>query len=65
MVVVVLSITGLQVPVTPLFDVVGKACKASPSQIGATCVNSGVIIGFTTICMVSAVAHCPASGVKV
>ncbi|TYA60446.1 hypothetical protein FVF61_00060 [Formosa maritima] len=64
-VVAVLSIAGLQIPVTPLLEVVGNAVKGSPLQIGATCVNIGVILGFTTICIVSTVPHCPTSGVKV
>jgi hypothetical protein len=32
-----------------LFEVVGKAFKAAPEQIAATCVNVGVTIGLTTI----------------
>ena len=32
--VAVLSIAGDQVPVTPLFDIVGNAAKNSPLQIG-------------------------------
>ena len=34
--VVVLSIAGDQVPVIPLFDVVGNVAKTSPLQIGST-----------------------------
>ena len=49
----------------PLLDVVGKAVKVVPEQIGATAVNVGVMFGFTTIVSVVVVAHCPAVGVKV
>jgi hypothetical protein len=38
----VLFIAGDQVPVIPLFEVVGSALKGDPVQIGATCVNVGV-----------------------
>jgi hypothetical protein len=64
-VVSVLFKAGDQVPVMPLFDVVGKAVKVAPAQIGATGVNTGVTIGLTVIAIVVVVAHCPASGVKV
>ena len=43
---------GDQVPVTPLFDVVGNADKVAPEQIEATCVNVGVVFGFTVIVIV-------------
>ena len=49
-----------------MFDVVGKAAKVSPIQIGATVVNVGVAgVEFTFIVIVVVVAHCPAVGVKV
>ncbi len=41
-VVAVLSIAGDQVPVTPLFEVVGNTAKTSPLQIAATCVKVGI-----------------------
>ena len=41
MVVVVLFNAGVQVPIIPLFDVVGKADKVVPEQIGATAVKVG------------------------
>jgi len=41
----------------PLLDVVGKAVRVAPEQIGATTVNVGVIFGFTTIVSVVVVAH--------
>ena len=60
-----LSSAGAQVPVILLFDVVGKADKLAPEQIGATAVNVGVTFGLTVIIKVVVVAHCPASGVNV
>ena len=44
-VVAVLFTVGDQVPVTALVDVVGKAANVAPAQIGATCVNVGVVLG--------------------
>jgi hypothetical protein len=64
-VVAVLFNAGDQVPVIPLVDVVGKADKVAPEQIGATAVKVGVTFGFTVIVNVVVVAHCPAVGVKV
>ena len=64
-VVAVLFNTGDHVPVIPLVDVVGNAAIVAPEQIGATCENVGVTIGFTVILKVVVVAHCPALGVKV
>jgi hypothetical protein len=63
-VVAVLLIAGDQVPVYPLFDVVGNV-NEPPLQIGATAVNVGVIGLFTVTVMVVVVAHCPAVGVNV
>ena len=48
---------GDHVPVMPLLDVVGKADKVAPEQIGATAVNVGVMFGFTVIVNVVVVAH--------
>ena len=56
---------GAQVPVMPLLEVIGKAVRVAPEQIGATAVNVGVMFGFTTIVKMVVVAHCPAIGVKV
>jgi hypothetical protein len=61
----VLFKAGVQVPVMPLLEVVGKADKAAPEQIAATAVNVGVIFGFTVMVKVVVVAHCPIVGVKV
>ena len=48
---------GAQVPVMPLFDVVGNAVSVAPEQIGATAVNVGVMFGLTVIVSVAVVAH--------
>ena len=63
--VAVLFSAGAQVPVIPLFDVVGNGFSVAPEQIGATAVNVGVMFGLTVIVNVVVVAHCPAVGVKV
>ena len=65
MVVAVLLSAGVQVPVIPLFEVVGKATRASPEQMVATAAKVGVTLGLTVIVSVVAVAHCPGAGVKV
>jgi hypothetical protein len=64
-VVAVLFIAGAQVPVIPLFDVVGKAGKVAPMQMGATALNVGIMGVFTVMTSVVVVAHNPAVGVKV
>ena len=61
----VLFKAGAQVPMIPLFEVVGSDVNAAPEQIGATAVNAGVKFGFTVMVKVVMVAHCPAVGVKV
>ena len=48
---------GDQVPVIPFVEVVGKADKVAPEQIGVTALNVGVILGFTVIDKVVVVAH--------
>ena len=63
--VVVLFNAGAHVPVILFVDVVGKADNAAPEHIGATCVNVGATLGFTTMVMFVVVAHCPALGVNV
>ena len=60
-----MSKAGAQLPVIPLFEVVGKGDKVAPEQTGATAVNVGVTFGLTVIVIVAVVAHCPALGVKV
>jgi hypothetical protein len=64
-VVAVLFKAGAQVPVIPLFEVVGNGDKVAPEQIGATAVNVGVTIGLTVMVIVVVVPHCPADGVNV
>lgn len=61
----VLFKAGFQVPVYPLLEVVGKADKTPPEQIGATAVKVGVLFGVTVMLKVVVVAHCPAVGVNV
>ncbi len=56
-VVAALLITGDQVPVIPLFEVVGNADKVAPEQIELTCVNVGVGFGVTEIVIDEVVAH--------
>ena len=56
---------GDQVPVMPLFDVVGKGANVPPEQIGATWVKVGITLEFTVIVIAAVVAHCPAAGVNV
>ena len=63
-VVVVLLMAGDQVPSIPLSDVVGSV-KATPLQIGPTCVNVGVVLGVMVTVIVAVVAHSPLAGVKV
>jgi hypothetical protein len=60
-----LLIAGDQVPLIPLFDVVGNAAIGSPLQIGATAVKVGVTPELTVMVIVVVVAHCPAVGVNV
>jgi Flp pilus assembly pilin Flp len=49
----------------PLLEVVGSGASVAPEHIGATAVNVGVILEFTTIVNVAVLAHCPVVGVKV
>jgi hypothetical protein len=56
-VVAVLFSVGDQVPVIPLFEVVGNAAKVATEQMGAKAVNVGVTCGLTVIVNVVVVAH--------
>ena len=56
---------GDHVPLIPLVEVIGKADKLPPEQIGVTALNVGVTFGFTVMVKVVVVAHCPGVGVKV
>jgi hypothetical protein len=62
---VVLFNVGDQVPVTAFVDVVGIAAIVAPEQTAATCVNVGVVLGFTVMVIVAVFAHNPAVGVNV
>ena len=64
-VVAVLFSGGSQVPVMPLFEVVGSGDRLSPAQMGAIAVKTGATIGFTIIVIVVVSAHKPGVGVKV
>ncbi len=64
-VVAVLFNAGDHVPVIPFSEVVGKALRGCPEQIGATVLKVGVMFGLTVIVKVVVLAHCPAVGVKV
>ena len=48
---------GDHVPEIPLLDVVGKAAKVAPEQMGATAVKLGVTCGLTVMVKVVVVAH--------
>ena len=63
--VVLLTVAGLQVPVIPLIEVVGKTGAVAPEQIGAIGSNAGVMFGLTVMLKVVASAHWPGSGVNV
>ena len=63
--VAVLIVAGLQVPVIPLFDVVGRTGAVLFWQSGPIAVNVGVTCGSMVMLKVAVVAHCPADGVKV
>ena len=56
-VVAVLFNAGVQFPVIPLVDVVGKADKVPPEHIAATGVNVGVTFALTVMVNVVVVAH--------
>ncbi len=46
-------------------DVVGSGLNVPPEQIAETCVNVGVVNGFTVMVIVAVFAHCPELGVNV
>ena len=60
-----LLIDGVQVPVIPLFEVVGSAAKVPPAQMADTCVKVGVIFELTVMVILAVLPHCPTFGVKV
>ena len=57
---------GLQLPLIPLFDVVGSEGTVLPAQIDKAVPKSkpGVRVGVTVTVKEVAVAHCPDEGVK-
>jgi hypothetical protein len=63
--VAVLIVAGLQVPVIPLLEVVGRAGAVAFWQSGPIAVNVGVTCAVITISIVTGTAHCPAVGVNV
>ena len=54
---ILFTIAGFQVPVTPLFDVSGKVGLVVPEHIGEMAVKLGVRIGLTVTFNVAVVAH--------
>ena len=52
-----LLMAGDQLPAMLFVDVVGSALNVAPEQIAGTCVNVGVVNGFTVILIVVVVAH--------
>ncbi len=52
-----LLMAGDQLPAMLFVDVVGSALNVAPEQIAETCVNVGVVNGFTVILIVVVVAH--------
>jgi hypothetical protein len=63
-VVAVLFTAGDHVPLIAFNEAVGSV-NDPPLQIGATCVNVGVMFGFTVTLIVVVVAQAPVAGVKV
>jgi hypothetical protein len=62
---VLLTVAGLQVPVIPLIDVVGKTGAIAPLHIAGTAANVGVTFGVTVTFNVVVVAQTPLIGVNV
>ena len=61
----VFIVAGLQVPVMPFVEVVGKVPGVAPKQYVPRAVNEGVILLLTVTIIVVFTAHWPAAGVKV
>jgi hypothetical protein len=61
---VLLTVAGLQVPVIPLFEVVGKTGAIAPLQIAGIAVNVGVTIGFTITDKLAVAIQLPELAVK-
>jgi hypothetical protein len=62
---VLLTVAGLQVPVTPLVEVVGKRGAAAPLQMAAMVAKEGVTIGFTVTTNEVVETHAPLLAVKI
>ena len=62
---VLLTVAGLQVPLTPFVEVVGSTGATDPGQIGFIAANIGTVCGLTVTVRVAVVAHNPAVGVNV
>jgi hypothetical protein len=64
---VLLTVEGLQLPATPLFDVAGKAGTVPPEQMVSEVpkLNVGNVFGVTVTVKFVVVPHCPAEGVNV
>jgi hypothetical protein len=60
-----LIVAGVQVPLIPLRDVVGRAGGVEFWHKGPITLNVGPICDVTTTVMVADVPHCAAAGVKV
>jgi hypothetical protein len=62
-----LTVEGLQLPATLLFDVAGRAGTVPPEQIvnEVPKLNVGNVFGVTVTVNVVVVPHCPADGVNV
>ena len=60
-------VAGLQVPVTPLFEVVDNAGTVAPAQIVRLVPKEklGIRLGLIVTVNVVFTAHCPGSGSKV
>lgn len=58
-------VVGFHVPVTPLFDVLGKAAGVAPTQYAPKAVKVGVMVAVTVTVIVAVVAHVLPVGVKV
>jgi hypothetical protein len=65
-IVLVLSIAGDHVPAIEgeFVEVAGKE-NAAPEHTAGTCINVGVMFGFTVIVKGIEIAHCPVAGTKV
>lgn len=60
----VIIVAGFQVPVMPLNEVVGNNGPVVPEQIAGISAKVGMMPDPTVTDRFVAIAHCPASGVK-